>query len=228
MAKREKKQKDQWDQVLDQIDFKGLTREEVLGQDGLAKRLTGRLLQRVLEAEMDGHPGYQKHDNAGDNSGDSRNGYSQKTVLTENQEMTLPIPRDRNGTFEPAILPKYQKRVPLFNDQVISMYSLGMADRDIRNHIKKIYNVDVSPELISNITNAVMEDVREWQNRPLESSYAGCTSDDPELEKKEPEKYLFLRRYVHYYDVKYDTEIIAQRAQKGFELFGKYFLNLWD
>jgi transposase-like protein len=154
MAKREKKEKDQWDQVLDQIDFKGLTQEEVLGQDGLVKQLTRRLLQRVLEAEMDGHLGYQKHDNSGDNSGDSRNGYSEKTVLTENQEMTLQIPRDRNGTFEPQILPKYQKRVPLFNDQVISMYSLGMTDRDIRNHIKKIYNVDVSPELISNITDA--------------------------------------------------------------------------
>jgi transposase-like protein len=168
MAKREKKEKDQWDLVLDQIDFKGLTQEEVLGQDGLVKQLTGRLLQRVLEAEMDGHLGYQKHDN----SGDSRNGYSEKTVLTENQEMTVPIPRDRNGTFEPAILPKYRKRVPLFNDQVISMYSFGMTDRDIRSHIKKIYNVDVSPELISNITDAVMEDVKEWQNRPLESSYA--------------------------------------------------------
>jgi transposase-like protein len=118
MAKREKKEKDQWDLVLDQIDFKGLTQEEVLGQDGLVKRLTGRLLQRVLEAEMDGHLGYEKHGNSGDNTGDSRNGYSGKTVLTENQEMTVQIPRDRNGTFEPAILPKYQKRVPLFNDQV--------------------------------------------------------------------------------------------------------------
>jgi transposase-like protein len=172
MAKREKKQKDQWDLVLDQIDFKGLTQEEVLGQDGLVKQLTGRLLQRVLDTEMDGHLGYQKHDNSGDNSGDSRNGYSEKTVLTENQEMTVPIPRDRNGTFEPQILPKYQKRVPLFNDQVISMYSFGMTDRDIWNHIRKIYNVDVSPELISNITNAVLEEVKEWQNRPLESSYA--------------------------------------------------------
>jgi transposase-like protein len=109
MAKREKKEKDHWDLVLDQIDFKGLTQDEILGQDGPVKQLTGRLLQRALEAETDGYLGYQKHDNAGDNSGDSRNGYSGKTVLTENQEMTVPIPRDRRGTFEPQVLPKYQK-----------------------------------------------------------------------------------------------------------------------
>jgi transposase-like protein len=150
------------------VDFKGLTQEEVLGQDGLVKQLTSRLLQRVLEAEMDGHLGYQKHDNSGDNSGDSRNGYSGKTVLTENQELAVPIPRDRDGTFEPQILPKYQKRVPLFNDQVISMYSFGMTNRDIRNHIRKIYNVEISPEQVSRITDAVMEKVREWQSRPLE------------------------------------------------------------
>jgi transposase-like protein len=98
--------------LLDQIDFKGLTQEEVLGQNGLVKQLTGRLLQRALETEMDEHPGCEKHDNAGDNSGDSRNGYSGKTVLTENQELTAAVPRDRNGTFEPQIIPKYQKRIP--------------------------------------------------------------------------------------------------------------------
>jgi transposase-like protein len=195
MAKREKKEKDQWDQVLDRIDFKGLTREEVPGQDGPAKRLTGRLLQRLLEAEMDGHLGYQMHDNPGDNSGDSRNGYSGKTVLTENREMTLPIPRDQNGTFEPAILPKYQKRVPLFNDQVIRMYSLGMRDRDIRNHIKKIYNVDVSSELIRNITKAVMEEVREWQNRPLESSYAIVYLDALRVKSRQEGKSRVKRVY---------------------------------
>jgi transposase-like protein len=162
MAKREKKEKDKWDLLLDHIDLKGLTQEEVLGQNGLVKQLTGRLLQRVLETEMDGHLGYEKHDGAGDNSGDSRNGYSGKTVLTENQELTVAVPRDRNGTFEPAILPKYQKRVPLFNDQVISMYAFGMTTRNIQEHIKKIYNVDVSPELISRITDAVMDEVKEW------------------------------------------------------------------
>jgi transposase-like protein len=171
MAKREKRERDQWDDLLDKIDFRHLTQEEVLGQDGLVKRLTGRLLQKVLEAEMDEHLGYKKNDSAGDNSGDSRNGHTPKTVLTENHEMTVAIPRDRNGTFEPQIIPKYQKRVPLFNDQVISMYSFGMTNRDIQSHIQKIYNVEISPEQISRITEAVMDDAREWQSRPLESAY---------------------------------------------------------
>jgi transposase-like protein len=103
---------------------------------------------------------------------DSRNGHSEKTVLTENQGLTVSVPRDRNGTFEPQIVPKYQKRVPLFNDQVISVYAFGMTIRNIQEHIKQIYHVDISPELISRITDAVMEDVKEWQNRTLESSYA--------------------------------------------------------
>jgi transposase-like protein len=167
-----RKEKDQWDTLLDQIDFKGLTQEEVLGQNGLVKQLTGRLLQKALEAEMTVHLGYEKNSNAGDHSGDSRNGYSEKRVLTENQETAVNIPRDRNGTFEPAILPKYQKRVPLFNDQIISMYSFGMTNRDIKSHLEQVYHVEVSPELISRVTDAVMEDVKEWQSRALEKSYA--------------------------------------------------------
>jgi transposase-like protein len=122
--------------MLDQIDLHGLTRDEVLGQDGLLKQLTGRLLSKILEAEMDGHLGYAKHSGAGDNCGDSRNGYSGKTVLTENQETVIQVPRDRQGTFEPEIIPKYEKRAPLFNGQIISMYSFGMTGRDIvRNEV---------------------------------------------------------------------------------------------
>lgn len=172
MAKRAKREKDQWDHLLEQIDFHGMTQEEVLGQDGLIKQLTGKILQRALECEMDLHLGYQKHDPAGDHSGDSRNGYTEKAVLTENQEALIQVPRDRNGTFEPQIVPKYRKRVPLFNDQIISMYSFGMTDRDIKAHLEKIYNVEVSPDLISRVTEGVMDEVREWQNRPLEKSYA--------------------------------------------------------
>jgi transposase-like protein len=118
-VKREKREPDQWDKLLDQIDFRGLTQDEVLGQGGLVKQLTGRVLQKILEAEMTAHLGYDKNSNAGDNSGDSRNGHTEKTVLTENQSVTLHVPRDRNGTFEPQVIPKYQKRVPLFNDQII-------------------------------------------------------------------------------------------------------------
>ncbi|GMO55613.1 MAG: IS256-like element ISSod18 family transposase [Termitinemataceae bacterium] len=168
---RKKKERDQWDDLLDQVNFKGLTQDEVLGQGGLLKQLTGRILQRALEAEMTEHLGYEKNSNAGDNSGDSRNGYTEKTVLTENQEALIKVPRDRNGTFEPKIIPKHEKRVPIFNDQIISMYSFGMTNRDIQTHLEQIYNVDVSPELISRVTDGVMEEVHDWQNRQLDSAY---------------------------------------------------------
>ena len=170
--KKQEKEKDILDQILDTIDFRGLTQEEVAGKDGLIKQLTGKILQRALDAEMTEHLGYEKNSNDGDNSGNSRNGHSEKTVLLENQKTTIEIPRDRNGSFEPIIVPKHEKRLPLFNDQIISMYSFGMSDRDIKRHLEKIYNVEVSPDLISRVTNAVLEEVREWQNRPLEPSYA--------------------------------------------------------
>ena len=169
---RKKKEKDILDQLLDTIDFKGLTQDEIAGQNGLIKQLTGKILQRALEAEMTEHLGYEKNSNIGDNSGNSRNGHTEKTVLLENQSAIIEIPRDRNGTFEPIIVPKHEKRLPIFNDQIISMYSFGMTDRDIKSHLEKIYNVEVSPDLISRVTNSVLEEVKEWQNRALEKSYA--------------------------------------------------------
>src|SRR5215475_4060223 len=144
--KREKKEKDIIDQLLDNIDFRGLTQDEVVGQDGLIKQLTGRMLQKALEAEMTEHLGYEKHSGAGDNSGNNRNGHTEKTVLLENQSTSIEVPRDRNGTFEPVIVPKHEKRLPLFNDQIISMYSFGMTGRGIKSHLEKIYNVEVPPE----------------------------------------------------------------------------------
>ena len=193
---RKRREKDQWDTVLDQIDFKGLTQDEVLGQDGLLKQLTGRILQKILDSEMTSHLGYPKHSSAGDNSGNSRNGYSEKTVFTENQSATVQIPRDRNGAFEPQIIPKYQKRVPLFNDQIISMYSFGMTTRDIKSHLEQIYNVEVSPELISQVTDSVMEDVHEWQSRQLERSYAIVYLDAIRVNSKQDGKGCIKSVYV--------------------------------
>ena len=133
--------------------------------------LTSRLLNRILETEMDVHLGYKKHSNDGDNSGNSRNGYSKKKILTHDQHVELNIPRDRNSEFEPEIVPKYSKRLPLFNDQIISLYSRGMTTRDIQAHLNEIYGVNVSPELISRVTDAVHDDVRAWRTRPLERTY---------------------------------------------------------
>lgn len=170
LAKR--KEKDVIDRMLDQIDFHEMTAEELGEENGLLKKLTSRFYTRALEAEMDGHLGYKKNDNAGDTTGNSRNGYTSKTVITDgNDTVEVQVPRDRNSTFEPVIIPKHEKRAPLFNDQIISMYSFGMSTRDIQRHLRQVYGVDVSAETVSNITEAVMADVREWRGRPLEKSY---------------------------------------------------------
>jgi transposase-like protein len=155
-TRKEPKEPDIIDQLLSQIDSRGLTQEQALGKDGILKQLTGRFLQAALNAEMDGHLGYSKHDNAGDNTGNSRNGYTEKTVLLENQSADIKVPRDREGTFEPVMVPKRGKRVPLFNDQIISMYARGMTERDIRSHLGEIYNVDVSPDLVSRVIDGML------------------------------------------------------------------------
>ena len=118
-AKRQKKEKD----VIDQLDFHGMTRDELTGKDGLLRQLTSRFYERILNAEMDEYLVYKKHDNAGDHCGNSRNGYSEKTVIPDdNSTAEIAVPRDHNSTFEPLIIPKHEKRTPLFNDQIISMF----------------------------------------------------------------------------------------------------------
>ena len=172
MLKHELNRKDDLiEQIVSQLDLSGMTQEELLGQNGLIKALTSRLLNKVLETEMDIHLGYKKHSSDGDNSGNSRNGYSKKKILTQDQQVDLNIPRDRNSEFEPLIVPKYSKRLPVFNDQIISLYSRGMTVRDIQAHLHELYGHEVSPELISNVTNAVYEDVMAWRTRPLEETY---------------------------------------------------------
>lgn len=171
MAKRNKREKDAIDNIVDQLDLDGVTQEELFGEGGLVKALTARILNKALEAEMDNHLGYQKNSSAGDNSGNSRNGYSSKKVLTRDQEVELDIPRDRNGDFTPVIVPKYEKRLPIFNEQIIALYSSGMTVRDIQAHLQDIYGVEVSPELVSRVTDSIHTEVREWRNRPLDPVY---------------------------------------------------------
>ena len=194
--KKPPKEKDILDQILDTIDFRGLTQDEVVGQDGLIKQLTGRILQKALEAEMTEHLGYEKNSNAGDNSGNSRNGHTEKTVLLENQSATIEVPRDRAGTFEPIIVPKHERRVPLFNNQIISMYGRGMSDQEIQGHLEEIYNVEASRDMISRVTNAVLEEVREWQNRPLEKTYAIVYLDAIRVRGREDGKSCMKSVYV--------------------------------
>jgi putative transposase len=145
--------------------------QDIAGENGWLKELTKAILERALNAELGDHLGYEKHDPAGYKSGNSRNGKSSKTLKGDFGEMALETPRDRNATFEPQIVAKNQTRWTGFDDKILSMYARGMSTRDIEAHLKEIYGVDVSPALISTVTDAVQEEVRSWQNRPLEGLY---------------------------------------------------------
>ena len=146
--------------------------DDLLGEDGLFKQLKAVLLERALDAELSDHLGYEKGDPAGRGTGNSRNGYSDKTVLSEDGEIDIAVPRDRTGTFDPLIVPKGERRrVEGFDDRIVSLYARGMTVREIRGHLQELYGVAVSPDLISRVTDAVLEEVREWQNRPLDAVY---------------------------------------------------------
>jgi putative transposase len=145
--------------------------EDIIGENGLLKRFVKAVLERAMNAELTHHLGYEKHDPAGYKSGDSRNGTSSKKVKGDFGELKIEVPRDRMGTFEPQILPKHQTRFTGFDEKIVSMYARGMTTREIEGHLKEMYGVDVSPGLISQVTDAVHEEVKVWQNRALESIY---------------------------------------------------------
>ena len=145
--------------------------QDIAGEKGLLKQLTKALLERAMQAELTNHLGYEKHDAAGHNSGNSRNGKTRKKLKGDFGEMEVETPRDRNGTFEPKIVAKHQTRWTGFDEKILSMYARGMTTREIQGHLEEIYGVDVSPTLISNVTEAVQDEVRNWQNRPLEPIY---------------------------------------------------------
>ena len=143
--------------------------EDLIGKDGILKQLTKALLETALDSELTDHLGYEK--NALSSSNNSRNGKSRKTLKTDHGDMNITIPRDRQSDFEPQIIPKGQRRFTGFDDKILSMYARGMTVRDIQGHLTDIYNVEVSPYLISTVTDGVMDMVREWQSRPLDAVY---------------------------------------------------------
>lgn len=143
----------------------------LIGPDGLVKSLTKALVERMLTGEMNHHLGYEKHEVTGYGTGNSRNGTSRKILKGEAGEMTIEVPRDRNGTFEPKLIEKHQTRFEGFDDKILSMYALGMTVRDIQGHLHDMYGVDVSSGLISQVTDSIQEEVKAWQDRPLEALY---------------------------------------------------------
>src|ERR1700731_801653 len=144
--------------------------EDIIGETGLLKQLTKAIRERALQAEMTDHLGYEKHDPAGHRRGNTRNGKSQKTLMGEFGELELETPRDRKASFDPKIVAKGQTRWTGFDDKIISMYARGMTTREIQG-LEEMYRIEVSPTLISNVTDAVIEEVKLWQGRPLEELY---------------------------------------------------------
>ena len=145
--------------------------EDLIGETGLLKQLTKALIERAMSAELTHHLGYEKHDPVGYNSGNSRNGTTPKTIQGEFGEIVLETPQDRNGSFEPQIVQKHQTRFDGFNGKILSMYARGMTTREIQGHLQEMYGVAVSPALISDVTDAVLEELKAWQSRPLEPIY---------------------------------------------------------
>ena len=159
------------DDLIDEL-LKGYEKpEDIVGESGLLKQLTKAILERALESELTHQLGYSKNSPEGRNSGNSRNGKGSKTLKTDHGELTISTPRDRNSEFDPQIIKKGQRRFTGFDDKILSMYARGMTTRDIRAHLQDIYGVEVSADLVSTVTDSVMEEVKEWQNRPLEALY---------------------------------------------------------
>src|SRR5438552_11488811 len=151
------------DAVLDQL-LAGADPKTAFDPNGLLDDLKKALAERVLNAEMDHHL-------AGEEPGNRRNGYGKKTVITDTGQIELEVPRDRQARFDPQLIAKYQRRFPGFDDKVISMYARGMSTREIVGHLRDLYGIEVSPDLISTVTDAVLEEVAAWQARPLEAVY---------------------------------------------------------
>jgi putative transposase len=157
--------------VLDEILKDYEKPEDLFSENGLLQQLTKALVERALNGEMTHHLGYEKHSPSGNNSGNSRNGTTPKTLKGKRGQVEIEVPRDRNAEFEPQLVKKSQTHFDGLDEKIISLYARGMTTREIQGHLEEIYGVEVSPSLISNVTDAVLDEVRVWQSRPLDSVY---------------------------------------------------------
>ena len=158
-------------ELLDELlkDYK--SPEDLLGPGGLLKRLTGALVERALEAELTEHLGYEKHEPQGRGTGNSRNGATRKTLRTDEGPLTVSVPRDRAASFEPQIVGKHQRHFDGFDERILAMYAGGMTVREIQGHLREIYGTEISVDLISRVTDAVIDELKLWQQRPLDPVY---------------------------------------------------------
>ena len=157
--------------MIDELLAGARTEEEIVGAGGVLAQLTKRLVERAVSAELSEHLGYEPHQEPPGGVGNTRNGSTAKTLASEHGPVDVRTPRDRNGSFEPRIVRKGQRRFQGFDDKILALYSRGLSTRDIEAHLAEIYGVKVGRDLISRVTDAVMDDVREWQQRPLDDVY---------------------------------------------------------
>ena len=167
MARAKSKQ----DTLIDELLKDGHDPKDILGQNGLLKQLTKRLIERTLQAELTDHLGYEPYAPEGRGADNYRNGKTNKTLQSDSGPIPIEVPRDRDSSFEPQLVKKRQRRLEGFDDKVLSLYARGLSTRDIQGQLEELYGVEVSPTLISNVTDAVMEEVRAWQSRPLSAVY---------------------------------------------------------
>jgi transposase-like protein len=170
MAREVSIKNEEQDRLLDEL-LKGKGPEEILGESGLLKQMTKRMVERALQAELTAHLGYDPHEKAGVARENSRNGVGTKTVLADSGHLTIEVPRDRAGSFAPQPVKKRQRRLEGFDDKVISLYARGLTTREIQGHLLELYGTEVSPTLISAVTESVIDDLKSWQARPLEAVY---------------------------------------------------------
>jgi putative transposase len=159
------------DDVVDELLAGARTEQEIVGPGGLLAQLTTRLVERAMEVELTDHLGYERHQEPPGGTGNTRNGSTPKTLITEHGRVGIDTPRDRDGSFEPRIVRKRQRRFEGFDDKILALYSRGLSTRDIEAHLAEIYGVHVGRDLISRVTDAVMDDARAWQQRPLDDVY---------------------------------------------------------
>lgn len=158
-------------ELLDELLKEYQTPQDLFGENGIIKQLTKGMIERCLQAEMEAHLGYPKHGRKKPESANTRNGAGQKTLKSEHGELEISVPRDRDGSFEPLLVKKRQSRLDGFEEKILALYARGMTTRDIQAQLQELYGVEVSPTFISNVTDEVMDEVRQWQNRPLEALY---------------------------------------------------------
>ena len=181
---------------LDEELDKCKTMEDLTGKNGLIQKLVGGMVEKMLEKEMEEHLGYEKNAVKGNNSGNSRNGANKKTVQSSYGPIDIGVPRDRNGEFEPKLIKKRQSHISSFDDKIISMYARGMGTRDIQGHIQEIYGAEISPSMISSITDKVIAIAEEWQSRLLSRLYPIIFFDAIHYKVKEGNKVLTKAAYT--------------------------------